>query len=165
MAAGTAGSGAARTFSDLLEVHGMGERDVDRFYIENLVAARMIVDGEITPEEAVKAYHNVLAQLKIAPHRSLEDDLQLQSGVMSYSGRSTVTVPTDPPSASDSPQTKPPCLCGGPDPNECKCAPDSAESSTKNARSAAANGKPDFSTMTQAEKLAYNRARLNRIFG
>ena len=38
---------------------------------------RLIADGEITPEEAVRAYHGVLQQLKIKPHRPLEDDLLL----------------------------------------------------------------------------------------
>ena len=32
---------------------------------------RRIVDGEVTPEEAVRAYHGVLEQLKIKPLRSL----------------------------------------------------------------------------------------------
>ena len=37
---------------------------------------RRIVDGAITPEEAVKAYHGVLQTLGIQPHRPLADDLQ-----------------------------------------------------------------------------------------
>ena len=37
---------------------------------------RLIVDGVIAPEEAVKAYHAVLGKLGIRPHRSLEDDLR-----------------------------------------------------------------------------------------
>lgn len=54
---------------------------------------RLIVEGKITPEEAVKAYHGVLQGMGIQPHRSLQDDLQLQTGVMSYGGGgSTVTV-------------------------------------------------------------------------
>ena len=55
---------------------------------------RLIVDGVIGPVEAVKAYHAVLSKLGIRPHRSLEDDLRLQSGSMSYGGTSTsVAVP------------------------------------------------------------------------
>ncbi|MDK3156438.1 hypothetical protein QPK87_07590 [Kamptonema cortianum] len=54
---------------------------------------RLIVDGQITPEEAVKAYHGVLQGMGIKPHRNLQDDMQLQTGVMSYGGGgSTVTV-------------------------------------------------------------------------
>src|SRR5436309_3913269 len=47
---------------------------------------RLIVDRLITPEEAVRAYHAVLQQLKIRPHRSLEDDMVLRTNVMSYRG-------------------------------------------------------------------------------
>src|SRR5690606_3839645 len=54
---------------------------------------RHIVEGNISPEEAVRAYHGVLARLNIKPHRSLADDMQLLSGVMSYGGSSTVSVP------------------------------------------------------------------------
>ena len=45
---------------------------------------RRIVDGEITPEEAVKAYHGVLQQLKIKPFRSLNRDLVLSKNKLSY---------------------------------------------------------------------------------
>src|SRR5581483_10080982 len=47
---------------------------------------RLIADGEITAEEAVRAYHGVLQNLGIRPQRSLEEDMQLQTGVMSYGG-------------------------------------------------------------------------------
>ncbi len=49
---------------------------------------RLIADDLITPEEAVKAYHAVLAKLGLKPHRSLADDLTLQTAVMSYARRS-----------------------------------------------------------------------------
>ena len=54
---------------------------------------RLIVEGAITPEEAVRAYHGVLQRLKIKPHRRLADDLVLQTGVMSYGGSSSASVP------------------------------------------------------------------------
>ncbi len=41
---------------------------------------RWIADSEISPEEAVKAYHGELKKLDIKPHRLLEDDLQLTQG-------------------------------------------------------------------------------------
>ena len=47
---------------------------------------RRIVEHEITPEEAVRAYHGVLQASGIAPLRKLEDDLQLTSGITSYGG-------------------------------------------------------------------------------
>jgi len=45
---------------------------------------RRIVDGQIKPVEAVKAYHAVLQHLGIAPIRPLEDDLVLTTGKKSY---------------------------------------------------------------------------------
>jgi len=47
---------------------------------------RHIADGVIDPKEAVRAYHAVLEKLGIRPHRSLDKDLTLQSGVMSDGG-------------------------------------------------------------------------------
>ena len=56
----------------------------------------------MTPEEAVRAYHGVLERLKIKPQRSLEDDLRLQSGVMSYGGSTSVSMPAGVPRAGNS---------------------------------------------------------------
>ena len=50
---------------------------------------RHIVDGVITPEEAVRAYHAVLQQLQIRPWRSLEEDQVLTDNSMSYAGSSS----------------------------------------------------------------------------
>lgn len=46
---------------------------------------RRIVDGEIQPEEAVRAYHAVLQKAGIPPARPLNDDLVLSSTKKSYS--------------------------------------------------------------------------------
>jgi hypothetical protein len=85
---------------------------------------RWIADGELNPEEAVRAYHGVLQQLGIAPHRPLDDDLQLHTNVMNYAGNGVVMS-----------------------------AP---------AKSTAA---PDFAHMTPSEKVAYHKARWDRILG
>ncbi len=45
---------------------------------------RRIVEREITPEEAVKAYHGVLQSLGIPPHRPLADDMKLTPATTSY---------------------------------------------------------------------------------
>ncbi len=126
---------------------------------------RRIVDRQISPEEAVRAYHAVLEKLRIKPHRSLADDMQLQSGVMSYGG-SAATVPAGVPrgvnkstGVSPTPNVKHDCGCGGPDPEQCHCH------DTSGAAKKSADGKPDFSRMTAAEKLAYNQAERDRIFG
>jgi hypothetical protein len=57
---------------------------------------RLIVDGRIGPEDAVKAYHAVLARLGQKPKRSLDDDLKLTDQSMSYSNgsRARVVVPS-----------------------------------------------------------------------
>src|SRR6202045_1581006 len=51
---------------------------------------RLIADGEISAEEAVRAYHAVLQKLNVKPYRSLEEDMQLQTNVMSYGGNGKV---------------------------------------------------------------------------
>jgi hypothetical protein len=45
---------------------------------------RRIADGEISPEEAVKAYHGELQTGLIPPLRSLDDDLKLTQTTVSY---------------------------------------------------------------------------------
>ena len=66
---------------------------------------RRIVEREITPEEAVRAYHGVLQSLGIAPHRALADDLQLTPSATSYGGsggaRKTITQPDGAPVQAD----------------------------------------------------------------
>jgi hypothetical protein len=144
---------------------------------------RLIVEHQITPEEAVRAYHGVLQQLKMRPHRSLEEDLKLQSNVMSYragvggrgsrvgkGARSEVQGArlAEPPIDAASEKVAHECACGGGEPRQCHCHDGTAE-----IRAAAPSANhadddqntPDFSKMTQAEKLAYNQARRDRIFG
>lgn len=120
---------------------------------------RLIIDGMITPEDAVRAYHGVLQGLKIRPHRTLDDDLVLRTGVMSYGGTASVTVPSKP-SGLTSGTANHACGCGGPDPHLCHC-----HDHTKPTAPTKDSSRPDFSRLTQAEKLAFNRARLDRIFG
>jgi hypothetical protein len=94
---------------------------------------RWIADGEISAEEAVKAYHGVLQQLGVKPLRSLEDDMILQTSVMSYGGDGqTISVP------------------------------DRKKVETKKS---IANAEPDFSKMTVAQKVAYQKAKWDRILG
>ena len=53
---------------------------------------RRIVEHEITPEEAVRAYHGVLQSTGIAPLRALADDQQLTTGITSYGGSGATIV-------------------------------------------------------------------------
>jgi len=104
---------------------------------------RWIADGAITAEEAVKAYHGVLAQLGIKPHRTLEEDMTLQTAVMSYGGNGKVVSG---PQGRSAPARR----------NGTASAPPKAASN---------HHEPDFSKMTAAEKIAYHKARWDRILG
>ena len=98
---------------------------------------RYITDGVIEPREAVRAYHGVLQELKITPQRSLEDDLKLQTNVMSYGGSGTViSLPTP-----------------------------SAEKSETTASPTSEAGRPNFAKMSASERLGYHQERLKRLFG
>jgi len=126
---------------------------------------RLIVDGAISPEEAVRAYHGVLHNLKIPPQRSLEQDLTLQTGVMSYGGGSVVGGRSSLVGGAklDGHQE---CGCD-PKPtsvSKCDCPANGADGRVGGDQ-AERNGQPDFAHMTPAEKLAWNQARRDRIFG
>ena len=135
----------------------------------------------IGPVDAVKAYHAVLGKLGIRPHRSLEDDLKLQSAAMSYGGSSTsVTVP--PKSQASAPAAPQPaaahaCQCHthAPSPAGAKSNLDvrsgGASSNGNGAYSSngkhstngfptTADGRPDFGRMDVAQRLTYHRERL-----
>jgi len=61
---------------------------------------RLITDGKISPEEAVRAYHGVLQGKNIKAKLPLEKDLELTDQTMSYDGavarRATVTLRNNP---------------------------------------------------------------------
>ncbi len=110
---------------------------------------RLIADGEVAPEEAVRAYHGVLQRLGVTPHRPLEDDMTLHTGVMSYGGNGTVISIPEKAAKKDCG-----CGCGG----SAACAP-------KAKAEPSANGEPDFTKMSPAQKVEYHRARWSRILG
>lgn len=137
---------------------------------------RRIVDHEISPEEAVRAYHSVLERLHIKPQRSLADDMQLQTGVMSYGGGSSASavrhrVPANTAraaTASLKPAAKHDCGCGGPDPTACHCHDKKSDDKSKSVSDKptdSLDAVPDFARMSATEKLAYNKAKRDRIFG
>ncbi len=100
---------------------------------------RLITDGKVTPEEAVRAYHGVLQAKNIKPKLPLEKDLELTDQAMSYDSasrtRSTVTVQNNPVAR---PQANWPVL---------------------------PSGAPDFSKMNSQERRAYDLHRLTHRFG
>ncbi len=119
---------------------------------------RLITDGQIAPEEAVRAYHGVLQGLKIKPRLPLEKDLESTDVVMSYgggSGRTIVTGGGARPAASAAPQAA--ARSAAPAPS----APSGEASPLWPKR---ADGSPDFNAMTPAQRLSYDRARLARKF-
>lgn len=125
---------------------------------------RWIADGEIDAEEAVRAYHGVLQKLNIKPHRPLEEDLQLQTGVMSYGGSSNgkvISLPSCPNTrgAAAIPPEKVVCPCSG----NGQC-PVVTKPTTRPAQ-ANVNGEVDFRKMTPAQKIAYHKARWDKILG
>ncbi|MCZ7640299.1 MAG: hypothetical protein M5U12_32125 [Verrucomicrobia bacterium] len=126
---------------------------------------RLITDGKVTPEEAVRAYHGVLQGKGIPPHRPLEQDLVLTDQAMSYGGgepRARVEVRNNPLAG---PTTG---GVGGGSKSEGQSpkveGPSAMSTTPAPSWPALADGSPDFSRMTSAQRLAYDRARLNRRF-
>jgi hypothetical protein len=121
---------------------------------------RLIADGDITAEEAVRAYHGVLERLDIRPHRSLEADLQLQTNVMNYGGNGTAISFPSPAKAS---ATRTSTDRGG---CNCGCGGQGGTSTCSGSRAQSqAGGEPDFTRMTPAQKIAYHRAKWDRVLG
>ncbi|MCK4602885.1 MAG: hypothetical protein KAU28_10495 [Phycisphaerae bacterium] len=109
---------------------------------------RWIADGEITAEEAVKAYHSVLQGLGIKPHRSLNEDMKLTSGITSYGGSAAmISIPAvaRPAAAAVKPTVAKPTGNGN------------ASYPMRQ------DGLPDFAKMTPQQRLAYHMARLNNL--
>jgi len=116
---------------------------------------RRIVDGAVSPEEAVHVYHGVLGELGIQAYRSLQDDLVLTDTAISYGGGTTVTVPgrgSQPKRAAQSRPSQPPRPRQRPLRATNSAAPSNGSTSS--------TGQADFAKMTSAERLAYHRRRL-----
>lgn len=122
---------------------------------------RLITDGKLSPEEAVRAYHGVLQGKGIKPQRALDDDLKLTDQAMSYDGsatrRATADIRYNPLASRQDHST----TGDGP-----------AQRASAGLREFSAldwptlgNGAPDFTRMTAAQRQAYHRSRLTRLFG
>jgi hypothetical protein len=138
---------------------------------------RAIADGQIAPEEAVRAYHGELERLKIAPYRALKDDLELTTTATSYAGGgSTVSLAGKPargvagaPAAgkprprvtfSDSGPRRPATTDRTATVTPAKPAVPPIATGDGSAFPHRADGKPDFSKMSPAQKVAYSRQRI-----
>ena len=108
---------------------------------------RLITDGVIEPEEAVKAYHGVLQKLGIKPNRPLARDMELTSAVTSYSGSgTTMSIPANVRPAGAARREAP-----------------AAGERVSSVPSTSADT-PDFARMTPEQRLAYHRKRLDSMF-
>ncbi|MEK7685530.1 MAG: hypothetical protein AAB466_08915 [Verrucomicrobiota bacterium] len=119
---------------------------------------RLITDGKISPEEAVRAYHGVLQARNIRPKLPLEKDLELTDQSMSYDGRNTAR-------ATVSVQNNPLAVAKQPDGQTelgRQLTPVVAEAAGWPQR---ADGSPDFERMNSAQRRTYDGARLTRKFG
>jgi hypothetical protein len=117
---------------------------------------RLITDGRISPEEAVRAYHGVLQAKGIRPHRPLEKDLELTDQAMSYGGggsRPTVSAPARPPASPKPAAEASGTGSAGPAVGDGEDWPQRGD------------GAPDFTAMTSAQRRAYDAVRLKRRFG
>jgi hypothetical protein len=105
---------------------------------------RWVADGEIAnAAEAVKSYHAGLQTAGLKPFRPIEEDLKQTRRYESY-GQTTTSARVDGGKPAVKPDTKPAVAPGPGTP---------------------ASGTPDFSKMTPAEKIAWNRAKWNRVLG
>ena len=100
---------------------------------------RRITEGQLGPAEAVRAYHGVLQAQGIKPRRPLEEDLKLTDVAMSYDARGVKPRHTV----------------------EIRNNP----LASRAAWPQLGNGRPDFAHMTPAQRNAYDKARLDGMFG
>jgi len=117
---------------------------------------RLITDGRISPEEAVRAYHGVLQAKGIKPKLPLEKDLQLTAATMSYGGErahSSVNL-------RDNPLARP-----MPSASSRESASGFTTAAQTHTWPALSNGAPDFEKMTSEQRRAYDHHRLARKFG
>jgi hypothetical protein len=115
---------------------------------------RLITDGKLTPEEAVRAYHGVLQARNIKPRLPLEKDLELTDQAMSYDaaprGGSIVSFRSNP--LARSTELKPQAQTTSP-------------SSEKHSWPVLPDGSPDFGRMDSHQRRDYDRHRLTHKFG
>jgi len=128
---------------------------------------RLIADGQIGAVDAVKAYHAVLGQLGIRPHRSLEEDLKAQATTMSYGGGGSASVVVPRRTAESNGQAMKAMETPTPgDGRGCRCSAVASHAEAGDRREdrdgipALPGGYPDFSRMDVAQRLAYHRRRL-----
>ena len=126
---------------------------------------RLIADDEVSPEEAVKAYHGVLQGMGIKPQRPLEKDMELTSGATSYGGAGrTISiprpVPTMPLGAARATSTGAAAAAKPAAPAAPRTPAAGADDAALADLPRRPDGSPDFAKMTPAQRLAYHSNRL-----
>jgi hypothetical protein len=119
---------------------------------------RRITNGEVGPEDAVRAYHGVLQAKGIQPKLPLEKDLELTNQSMSYDANAAKRVTIE--------VRRNPLTRATPRPARGRIQ----SSAPANSMEAApwpkrADGSPDFGKMNSAQRLAYDRERLKKKLG
>lgn len=109
---------------------------------------RLLAEGVIEPEEAVRAYHAVLQKLGVKPRLSLEEDQTLRTNVMSYGGSGS--------------QVSVPAAVGSTTATASKVAAQPASSVPTRPGTTTA---PDFQRMTPEQRLDYHLQRLKQKLG
>jgi len=126
---------------------------------------RLITDGKLAPEEAVRAYHGILQARGIKPHRPLADDLQLTDQAMSYDGSAARRATGD---VRNNPLATPPAVAATASPTPAAVptkAPGSVPEPAAENWPRRADGAPDFDKMTSGQRSAYDRDRLAKRYG
>jgi hypothetical protein len=142
---------------------------------------RAIADGKLGAAEAVKAYHGDLERLKLKPQRPLKDDLEMTATATNYAGtgggggatsvakpsftlasasrpggdkpKARVTMSTSALQARPSVPRRGEAPAGRP--SAARAAPGAVDGNVPKK----ADGSPDFSKMTPAQKVAYSVQR------
>lgn len=106
-----------------------------------------IANGQISANEAVKAYHGELQKQSIKPLRSLKEDLELTTTATSYAGTgSAVSLAGKSQRAKGKTESRP--------------APATAVLPVSSAYPMKSDGAIDFARMTGSQKVAYARQRI-----
>jgi hypothetical protein len=114
---------------------------------------RLITEGKVSPEEAVRAYHGVLQAKHIQPKLPLEKDLELTDQAMSYLG---------PPSARCVVEIRNNPLSRSHDGEPARALTGQAPRSVP--WPVLSTGAPDFGKMNSQQRRAYDQDRLDRMF-
>ena len=121
---------------------------------------RLITDGKLKPEEAVRAYHGVLQAKNIKAKLSLEKDLELTDQAMSYDTAAATSSTSRTATPAPAPITDASAAQGN-----VRHSASSIQDPASSLWPVLANGAPDFSKMDAAQRRAYHLHRLTKKFG